>query len=81
MSSIYNLVGAVGVEPTQTYLYAGGLQPLELTNAQHTHGWYPHSESNRDTLTFEESRFTKLRMRAMKLLSCKRAVFPVARKH
>lgn len=32
-----NLVDAVGVEPTQTYLYAGGLQPLELSNAQHIH--------------------------------------------
>lgn len=29
-------MGAAGVEPAQTYLYAGGLQPLELTNAQHT---------------------------------------------
>ena len=33
----FEMVGATGVEPVQTYLYAGGLQPLELTNAQHTH--------------------------------------------
>jgi hypothetical protein len=32
-----NLVDAVGVEPTQSYLSAGGLQPLELANAQHIH--------------------------------------------
>ena len=31
------MVGAVGIEPTQTYLNAGDLQSLELTNAQHAH--------------------------------------------
>lgn len=31
------MVSAVGVEPTQTYLYAVGLQPTELANAQYTH--------------------------------------------
>ena len=30
------VVGAVGVEPTQTYLYAGRLQRLELANAQYS---------------------------------------------
>ena len=35
-----NLVDAVGVEPTQSYLCAGGLQPLELANAQHIHNLY-----------------------------------------
>ena len=34
-----NLVDAVGVEPTQSYLCAGGLQPLELANAQHIHNF------------------------------------------
>ena len=36
-TSAFNLVDAVGVEPTQSYLSAGGLQPLELANAQHIH--------------------------------------------
>lgn len=30
------MVGATGVEPVQTYLYAGDLQSPELTSAQHT---------------------------------------------
>lgn len=31
------LVEPTGVEPVQTYLHAGGLQPLELANAQELH--------------------------------------------
>ncbi len=43
-------VDATGVEPVQSYLCAGGLQPLELADAQHVHKAIEPNRSKDDSI-------------------------------